>query len=150
MRVSNREIAAVQRDYPKIYLACHTRHVRRRLGVRLTPQDSTVLAHLNAAEGTRAAELARHLGIGAPALSATLKRLVAAGLVTRDSDDRDRRAATLRLSPAGARAMQNSSVLDRARVGRMLRQLSADDRRRALEGLGLLARASLLVPKEEG
>jgi DNA-binding MarR family transcriptional regulator len=147
MRVPNRDVAAVQRDYPKIYLACHTRHVRRRAGVHLTPQESTLLAHLSRTSPTRASELARHLGIGAPTLSATIKRLVSAGLVTRGKEAGDRRAVALRLSRAGATVMQASSVLDAARVAQMLGQLSEDDRRRALEGLALLAHASSRLPK---
>lgn len=149
MRVSNIEVAAVQRDYPKIYLACHTRHVRRRSGPRLTPQESTLLAHLSPHEGTRASQLARHLGIGASTLSATLKRLVAAGLVTRTPDETDRRAAALRLSRIGAKAMQASSVLDATRVAHMLRHLRPAERRRALDGLALLATASSSIPKQE-
>ena len=149
MPVRNTEVAAVQRDYPKIYLACHTRHVRRRDGQRITPQESTLLAHLSPDQPTRAAALARHLGIGAPTLSATVKRLVALGYVTRTPDPRDKRAVALRLSSSGAKMMQASSVLDARRVASMLRELSDNERRRALEGLALLASASLRVAKEE-
>jgi DNA-binding MarR family transcriptional regulator len=149
MRVSNAEVAAVQRDYPKIYLACHTRHVRRRSGARLTPQESTLLAHLSTDTPMRASVLARHLGIGAPSLSATIKRLVSMGYITRTRDAQDGRAASLRLSRAGASAMQGSSVLDRMRVTTLLRQLTPDERRTALDGLALLARAALDVPKED-
>ena len=149
MRVTNEQVAAVQRDYPKIYLACHTRHVRRRSGSQLTPQESTLLAHLSVDAPVRAAELARHLGVGASTLSAALKRLVAMGFITRAPDERDQRAVGLRLSRLGASAMQASSVLDPARVARMLRQLSADERRQALDGLSLLARAARHVPKED-
>ena len=108
-----------------------------------------MLAHLSASRGVRASELARHLGIGAPSVSATLKRLVDAGLVTRRSDTVDRRAATLWLSQAGAKVMQASSVLDARRVALMLGRLEAADRRRALQGLALLASAALQVPKED-
>jgi MarR family transcriptional regulator, organic hydroperoxide resistance regulator len=148
MRVSNEEVAAVQRDYPKIYLACHTRHVRRR-STKLTGQDSTLLAHLSADCPTRASALARHLGVGASTLSAAIKRLIDAGYITRGPDASDRRAAALRLSAAGVKAMQGSSVLDATRVARMLAQLGARERQRALDGLALLAKASLNVPKAE-
>jgi DNA-binding MarR family transcriptional regulator len=149
MKVTNREVASVQRDYPKIYLACHTRHIRKRNGTQLTAQESTVLAHLSATHSTRASLLAAHLGIGAPALSATLKRLTHAGLITRAPEAGDRRAVSLRLSAAGARVMSASSVLDRVRVARLLRRLSPEERQAALHGLSLLAKAALEIPKED-
>ena len=148
MRVSNDDVAAVQRDYPKIYLACHTRHVRRRTGRELTPQESTLLAHLSVDEPTRPSELARHLGIGAPSLSAATKRLIALGYIARSRDEDDRRAACLRLSRAGAAAMQEHSVLERARVARMLRLLTVEQRRLALTGLSLLADAARRLSQE--
>lgn len=151
MSVTNDEVAAVQRAYPRIYLACHTRHEKRRANVAaLTPQESTLLAHLHDRDPMRAADLARHLGIGAPTLSAALKRLTALGYITRTRDTRDGRALALRRSAKGARAMQDSSVLDKQRVAAMLAQLSTADRQRAIAGLELLAGAAQAVPKRAG
>lgn len=150
MRVSERDIAAVQRCYPKIYLACHTRHQRRRTNAAaLTAHESSLLAHLSEQSGMRPSALAAHLGIGRPALSAAIKRLTALGYVTQSRDDDDARAVALRLSAKGARAMQASSVLDAARVKALLDVLSPDDRASALQGLELLARAATaLGPRE--
>src|SRR5918993_1062703 len=147
--VSNREVASVQRCYPQIYLACHTRHQRRRANAAaLTAQESSLLAHLTVDTPTRAAALARHLGVGASTLSAAVKRLSALGYIARDRDKGDGRAVSLRLSPQGARAMQSGSVLDSARVATMLSQLRPTDRARAIEGLTLLAEAALRLSRK--
>ena len=143
MPVSDRDVAAVQRYYPQIYLACHTQHQRRRTtSANLTANESSLLAHLAHDEPLRAATLARHLGVGASTLSAAVKRLTALGYIVRERDRNDHRALALRLSAQGARAMQGSSVLETRRVAHLLAQLSAADRARAIDGLRLLADAS--------
>ena len=76
-------------------------------------------------------------------LSAAITRLAAQGYVLQSRDAADKRAIELRLSRKGAAAMQASSVLDTPRVKRMLQQLNAAERKRALDGLALLARARL-------
>jgi DNA-binding MarR family transcriptional regulator len=150
MAVSNRDVAALQRCYPQIYLACHTNHQRARSNAaQLTSHESSLLAHLSADRPLRAGDLARHLGVGASTLSAAIKRLTALGYVDRDRDRGDGRAAALRLSAKGARAMQSASVLDSARVKALLSQLSPAERARALDGLGLLAYAALRMPRKE-
>jgi MarR family transcriptional regulator, organic hydroperoxide resistance regulator len=143
MRVSDREVRLLQVAYPQIYLACHTRHVRRRSSpTGLSATDSSLLAHLDEARGIRPTALARHLGVAASTLSAAIARLTAHGYVVQQRDTGDRRATALVLSVKGARAMQASSVLETARVRRVLERLSTAERSRALDGLTLLARAA--------
>jgi DNA-binding MarR family transcriptional regulator len=150
MPVANREVAAVQRCYPQIYLACHTRHHRRRRhAADLTAQESSILAHLSERDPMRAADLARHLGVVPSTMSAAIKRLVALGFIARDRDRIDARAASLRLSPRGARAMQAGSVLETSRVRAMLDRLPPRDREAALNGLELLAAAARQLPKRQ-
>src|SRR5687767_8101371 len=121
MPVTNRDIAAVQRCYPKIYLACHTRHQRRRSNAaQLTAHESSLLAHLSADHPTRPSDLARHLGIGRSTISAAIKRLIAAGYITHARGADDGRVLALRLSAKGAKAMQAGSVLESSRVKAML------------------------------
>lgn len=142
-RMRDDDVRSVQQWYPQIYLACHTRHPRAASsGVRLSGHDSSVLAHLDTREPMTAGRLARHLRVGASTLSATVHRLVRLGYIVRTRAERDARVADLRLTTAGARAMRASSVLDDARVAAVLGELSAEERRRALDGLSLLARAS--------
>src|SRR5262245_33515052 len=115
MSVPNDAVVAVQRCYPQIYLACHTRHQRRRSNLAaLTPQESSILAHLSEREPMRASALARHLGVVPSTMSAAIKRLSALGYIARGTDAEDGRAASLRLSRLGARAMQAGSVLETA------------------------------------
>ena len=147
MPVSNHAVAAVQRCYPQIYLACHTRHQRRRSSpVALTSQESSILAHLSEREPMRAAALARHLGVVPSTMSAAIKRLSALGYIVRATDAEDGRAASLRLSRQGARAMQAGSVLETARVAGMLALLPAGERAKAVQGLELLASAARRLP----
>lgn len=143
MPVSNREVRLVQTAYPQIYFACHTRHVRRAsTAARLSATDSTLLAHLDEDVAVRPTALAKHLGLAASTLSAAVARLAALGYIVQRRGAGDGRAIDLRLSVKGAAAMQSSSVLDTARVKRMLSNLSVLDRRRALHGLSLLGKAA--------
>ena len=143
MSVSNRDVRIVQVAYPQIYFACHTRHIRRAsTPERLSAADSTLLAHLDEARPVRSTALARHLGVANSTLSAAIARLAQQGYVIQARDARDRRAVELRLSRQGAAAMQASSVLDSALVKRVLRRLRPSERKRALDGLALLARAA--------
>lgn len=143
MSVSNRDVRIVQVSYPQIYFACHTRHVRRAsTATQLSATDSTLLAHLDEKQAVRSTALAKHLGLAASTLSAAIARLAALGYVIQRRDARDRRAIDLLLSSKGATAMQASSVLESARVKRMLARLSASERQHALSGLALLARAA--------
>ena len=136
-------VATIQRCYPQIYLACHTRHRRARSSAaHLSPRDSTLLAHLDEDRPVAPVELARHLDIGASTLSAAVKRLASLGYVTRRRDPKDSRRHQLRLTPAGARAMSDASVLDPRLVERVLTHLSPSERRQAIAGLELLARAA--------
>jgi DNA-binding MarR family transcriptional regulator len=151
MPVSNRDVAAVQRWYPQIYLACHTHHQRRRSNrARLTAYESSILAHLDTEHPMRASQLARHLGIGPSTMSAALKRLTTLGYIAREPEASDRRAASLRLSTLGERAMQGGSVLETARVAALLAELTAAERTRALAGLELLAHAARQLPRRRG
>ena len=129
--------------YPRIYFACHQRHVRdprtRRV---LSAHQASILDHLDEVEPTGLVELAHHMGVTASTMSLGIERLVRQGYVIRGRDARDGRRVNLLLSPAGQRVRDASSVLDPERVAQMLAQLSTAERTRALEGLALLAQAA--------
>jgi DNA-binding MarR family transcriptional regulator len=136
-------VRAIQIAYPRIYLACHTVHTRARsTAFRLSARDSSLLGHLDETEPTRPADLARHMDIGAPTLSAALRRLEALGYVTRAQADADRRGIELRLTAKGAGALSATSVLEPVRVRALLRSLAPADRTRAVTGLTILGRAA--------
>jgi DNA-binding MarR family transcriptional regulator len=149
MAVASADVRAVQASYPRIYLACHIQHTRRTPSRgNLTESESNLLGHLDKHSPARASTLARHMGVSRSSLSATIKRLFLRGYVARDEESGDRRAAALRLSAAGARAMQAGSVLDTSRVRALLARLSPEERANAVEGLALLARAADSVPRK--
>jgi DNA-binding MarR family transcriptional regulator len=52
-------------------------------------------------DGARMGELAEHLGVREPTVTATVDRAVAEGLVTRSRDETDRRIVRVTITPAG-------------------------------------------------
>jgi DNA-binding MarR family transcriptional regulator len=141
--VSDDDVRHVQAAYPAIYLACHTRHVQRRTSsVRLSPSDGAFLSHLSLKRPTTPSDLAAHLGVGRPAVSAAIKRLIDLGYVDRRPRSDDARVTELFRTDQGERAARAASVLDEDRVRAMLAHLSPTGRRRALEGLERLASAA--------
>lgn len=152
MPVAARDVLAVQVCYPQIYLACHTRHTARRSTLtRLSARDSSILAHLDERRAMRVSTLAAHLGVAPSTLSAAIKRLSELGYIARSRPTTDGRGVELRLARSGAAAMQASSVLEQPRVAAMLALLSPVDRKRALDGLSLLASAARrLTAKQDG
>jgi DNA-binding MarR family transcriptional regulator len=145
------QVRAVQACYPQIYMACHTRHTRQRSTAhRLSSHDSSVLVHLDLRRPTRPADLARHLGVGAPTLSASLRRLESLGYLARQRSAADGRAIELRLTVQGAQAMRATSVLETARVRALLGTLSAEERVQAVAGLELLARGARALAARRG
>jgi DNA-binding MarR family transcriptional regulator len=142
-------VRSIQTWYPQIYLACHIDHKRHRTtDSRISPRDSSLLAHLSEQTPVTPAALAKHLRIGPPTLSAAVKRLVAMGYVSQDADPNDARRRRLRLTRQGAQAMSESSVLETSRIHALLRRLTPGERTRALDGLSLLARAARELTKE--
>lgn len=138
------DVAAVFRDYPRIYLSCHRQHVRDPdSGTLLSGSQVSVLDHLDPVHATTLSGLAKHMGVTASTMSIAVDRLVKLGYITRDLDDVDRRRVRLRLTAAGVRVCAANSVLEPELVKQMLDQLSGSERREALNGLALLARAAM-------
>ncbi len=138
------EIAQVFRDYPRIYFACHRRHVHDpKSGRRVSAHQVSILDHLDAEQPMAISDLAEHMGVTAATMSIAVGRLVRQGYVKRVLDPVDRRKAQLRLSDAGVRICAANSVLEPTLVEDMLAQLSERDRRAALHGLALLGRAAV-------
>ncbi len=143
------QAAQLMSFYPRIYFACHTRHVpdpkRNRI---LSSHQASVLDHLDEIEPTGLLTLAAHMGVTASTMSLMIDRLARNGYVIRERDARDGRRVGLRLTKAGVRIKSEKSVLDPKRVRAVLDQLSADERRQAIHGLALLAQASARAMQE--
>ena len=129
--------------YPRIFLACHTRHVRDPETSRLlSARQAGILDHLDETEPTTLGGLARHMGVTPSTMSLAVDRLERDGYVGRRPDPADGRRVGLTLTPAGARIRDANSVLDPERVRALLRRLPPASRAQALDGLALLAAAA--------
>jgi MarR family transcriptional regulator, organic hydroperoxide resistance regulator len=142
-KVRDRQVRDVLDAYPKIYFACHTRHVRDpQTGADLSAHQASILDHLDEVDAMSMTDLAGHMGVTVATMSLAIDRLEARGYARRERDPGDGRRVLLRITPAGLRLREAKSVLDPVRVEQVLAQLSTADRAAALEGLKLLARAS--------
>jgi len=141
--MSNEDVFEVQRLYPQIYVACHNNHVRAvSTKWRISSQDASILVHLDRDVGTSPRSLARHLGVAPSTLSAAIARLAKLGYLTSEAADEDKRQRDLKLTSRGAEAISGASVLDAKRVALMLKNLTGSERKAAIKGLALLARAA--------
>jgi DNA-binding MarR family transcriptional regulator len=136
-------MTAVMTLYPRIYFACHTRHVQDPQTQRLLSRhQASILDHLDELEPTTVMGLAGHMGVTAATMSLSVDRLERKGYVVRLKDAKDRRRVHVRLTSAGVRMREANSVLDPTRVEALVARLTDDERTQAVEGLGLLARAA--------
>lgn len=137
------DVAAVFRDYPRIYFACHRRHVRDPdSGTHVSAHQVSILDHLDAEHPMMLSDLADHMGVTAATMSIAVGRLMQQGYIARVLDPVDRRKVQLRLTDAGVRVCAANSVLEPSLVENMLDQLAPRDRQTALKGLELLGRAA--------
>src|SRR5689334_7996325 len=143
-------MTAVMTLYPRIYFACHTRHVRDPQNQRLLSRhQASILDHLDELEPTTVMALAGHMGVTAATMSLSVDRLERKGYVVRLRDAKDRRRVHVRLTTAGVRVREASSVLDPRRVEELVARLSDTDRGRAIDGLALLAHAGQEMAGEQ-
>lgn len=142
-KVRDRDVRALLDAYPRIYFACHTRHVRDpATGADVSAHQASILDHLDEVDPMSMTDLAGHMGVTVATMSLAIDRLERRRYVRRDRDPRDGRRVLLRITPAGVRLRDANSVLDPVRVEQVLAHLSPADRERALKGLQLLAHAS--------
>ena len=128
--------------YPRIYFACHTRHVRDPKTQRmLSAHQASILDHLDEREPLTLQDLAQHMGVTPSTMSLHIERLVRRGYVSRERASADSRRLELRLTLAGVRVREASSVLDPARVRGLLARLTPAEQEAGIHGLALLARA---------
>jgi len=142
--VKDQAVRRLLESYPKIFFACHVRHVRDpETRKELSAHQASILDHLDDREPTSLMTLAKHMGVTASTMSLTVDRLVRSGHVVREKDLADARRVCLRLTPAGLRIKTMEKVLDPERVHDMLARLPAEEREAGLRGLELLAAAAV-------
>ncbi|MBI3724762.1 winged helix-turn-helix transcriptional regulator [bacterium] len=135
--------------YPRIYFACHTRHVSDpRTKDVLSAHQASILSHLDSLEATSLLELAGHMGVTASTMSLGIERLVRSCYVRRRRSAEDARRVDLSLTAKGVRTRDAQSVLDPALVRALLGRLSPLERERALSGLELLSGAASAATEE--
>lgn len=150
MNAQPASVAEVMALYPRIFFACHTRHVRDEVtDTRLTAHQASILDHLDEEHAVALGELAAHMGVTSSTMSLHIDRLAGFGYVTRVRDPEDGRRVELRLSADGARVRDAKTVLDADRVERLLARLDAPEREDAVRGLRLLAGAANEMMKED-
>jgi DNA-binding MarR family transcriptional regulator len=112
---------------------------QRRRHDGLTPTQAQALATLAAREPHRVGELARTLGVTQPTTSDAVAALVRKGLVARERDSADGRAARLTATSAGARLAAESAQWPDALLA-AVDALSAEDLASLLRGLSAVIR----------
>ena len=120
-------VLRVQHAFPRIYHCCHQDHQNARTTRHhLSQRDATILAHLSTSIPTAQKCLAKHLGLAKSTLSEALAWLVKCGYLTRQPAEG--REVNLLLTAAGEEAVSSSSVLEPARLTKLLEALCATDR----------------------
>ena len=133
----------VLQSYPKIYLACHTRHLRDdETGKSLSPRLGSILDHLDTNPPLTLSSLAKHLDVTESTVSLQVDKLQRGGYVRRVPDTGDRRRVLVLLTPRGKRIKEQNSVLDADLVREMISLLRPRELETALSGLDLLAEAA--------
>lgn len=136
------DVEIVLQTLPRIHFACRARVSRVREGLEVSEHQGRILALLDPDDPAMVTELAEAMGVTASTMSLNLKRLEERGLITRDRDPADRRVMNVRLSPLGAEVSESLAELDIGRVDALVRSLSREERRVALQGLVALAEAA--------
>ena len=115
---------------------------------RVTEHQLRLLRQLDDVDPVMVGELAEYLGVTASTMSLNLKRLEAAGLITRTRDPADRRVMNVLLTKEGRSVRESAPHLDPERVDALLMSMRPDERDRALDGLSILAEAAARLDAE--
>jgi DNA-binding MarR family transcriptional regulator len=135
-------VQIVQVSFPQVYLACHTRHQRKRSTAhRLSTRDSAILAHLDLSAPILPSRLASHLNVTRSTVSEAVKRLTTLGYVRRANSRDDGRSSAVILTAKGAEAIQDTSVLETYRLKAALKHATPAQRRAIGRGIAQLAAA---------
>lgn len=135
--------AVLMESYPKIFFACHTRHVRDpKTDEVITAKQASILDHLDEVTPLSLNSLASHMGVTSATMCVAVDRLVDLGYITRGRSTTDRRQVVLLLTRRGKEVADSHSVLDADRVNEMLSTLNAEELATGLDGIKVLALAA--------
>jgi DNA-binding MarR family transcriptional regulator len=98
-----------------------------RVEAGLTPQQYRMLKMVGAG-GERSAKLAQRLAVAKPTLTSTADGLVAAGLLSRETEISDRRVVRLKLTEAGRAAVDRADAVYAEWLGELLHAAGDQDR----------------------
>lgn len=136
--------------YPRIFFACHTRHVEDpKTKQVLTANQASVLDHLDGDEPVSLYDLALHMGVTPSTMSITVSRLEVLGYIVKEKNPKDGRGTLIRLTKSGERIKSKKSVLDPNLVKNLLKRLNKEEQEAAVKGLGLLAFAAEMEMKNK-
>jgi DNA-binding MarR family transcriptional regulator len=115
----------------------HRRLRQQSLG-GLSPAQASALGSVSRLGSPTLGELAASEQVQPPTMTRIVASLADAGMVTRVTDDTDRRSARVRVTPAGLRALERIRTLKNAFLVRRLSELSPDEQHKASELVELL------------
>jgi DNA-binding MarR family transcriptional regulator len=143
---SQRELLVEQamQAQKRVYLLMHAAAGPAWLETDLTLAQIKGLFLLAREEASTISRIALALGVGRPASSILVERLVELGLVERAEDPVDRRRTLVRLSPRGEELIAQLRQDGRERLREWLGRLSEDDLAALVRGLSALAAAASL------
>jgi DNA-binding MarR family transcriptional regulator len=101
----------------------------------VTVAQAAALEALSGHGPMRLKELGQRLGIAPSTLTRNLERLIESGLVVRQADSRDARAARVRLTAAGKRAALGVAGRERDFASQVLERIPVEKRATVLESL---------------
>jgi DNA-binding MarR family transcriptional regulator len=131
---------AVMETVPMVMRFIRTEMRRHGASVLSVPQ-LRAMTFLHRNPGACLFNVADHLGVTRPTASVIVDRLVRRGLLVRTEDPRERRRIVLRLSPKGARHLDQARRATRLWMAGVLAPLPQARLRRITEGVSLLGGA---------
>ena len=118
------------------------------VSLSLTRAQLRVLMLLHQDGPAAVGQVANHIGVTLPSVTATVDRLVSQGLVSRQDDPNDRRRVINHLTPAGTTLIERLQEGRRARLVVALERLNDEDLRDLTRTLTVLERTLLELPPD--
>jgi DNA-binding MarR family transcriptional regulator len=114
------------------------RRLRQQSLAGLSPAQASTLGSVSRLGSPTLGELAATEQVQPPTMTRIVANLSDAGMVTRITDDADRRSARVRVTPAGVQALERIRTLKNAFLIRRLSELSPEEQVRAADLVDLL------------